>query len=119
MISAAQCDDALFSSISIDYETLESRRNDLVLFREQENGARMRDARVGDAIEVGWNLRRHRAGQHPKIPPAVLAAGSIAERGRIMQNQTRDRPMRRDVQCRRAPDARAEKDNGTIPGFVL
>ena len=108
MEGAAQRDRAFFSGVCLKDQPVKTRRDNFVLFRQQKNCRRATRSRVGDAVEVSWDLQRNRPGEQPQIPPAKLAQDNFAQRHRIMQNQSGDRTLCRDVKRSGCADARAE-----------
>jgi len=119
MVSTGQGDHLFLSGESIDHQPLKFWRNDLVVFGEKENSRRMNSFRIRDAIEFAWNLQGKWSGQEPKIPPAVVAQDYLAQWWRIVENQTADFAIGRNVHCHRAPDARSKNEDRRVLGFRL
>ena len=114
MARAGQRDDALFSGVSVDDQALELRRDDFIIFREEENGRHANGPGVGDAVQIGWKFFRHRSGKEPQVPPAELAQDDLPQGRRVVQDQARDFSMRGDMQRGGRPQARAKDNDGAI-----
>ena len=90
---------------------MKSRRDHFILFRQQKNRWPMDPLRIVDAVQVAWNLQRHRPGEKPRIPPTELTQNHLPERRWIMQNQASNGTIYRDMKSRRCAEARAENDD--------
>src|SRR5713101_4318302 len=110
--------DSLFSSVSVDDELLKTRSDNFILLCEQENSRRMHSFCVAYTVELARDLRGNRSGEQPKIPPAVLVQNHLPQRGRIVQDQTGDWSLCRNVQGGRCANARSENHNWTLGCFA-
>ena len=63
---------------------------------------------IGNAIEVAWNLQSNRTGEKPQVPPAIVAQNNLAQRWRIVEDQTANGAVSCDMQCDRASDTGTE-----------
>src|SRR2546423_9806109 len=114
MTGGGQRNDALFPGVGINDETLESRRDDFVVFGEKKNCGRMTRARVGDAVEIARNFLGHWSGEQPEVPPAKLAEDDLAQGRGIVQNQTCDFAMGGDVERAGSAEARTKNDDPAV-----
>src|SRR4029077_17633841 len=98
---------------------MKTRRNPLISFRQQKNGRRVTRFGVRNTVEVPWNLQGNWAREQPEIPPAKLTQNHLPQRGRMVQDQSGNRAMRRHMQRSRAAKACAEEQNWPCVGVAL
>ena len=88
-----------------------ARRNYFIFFREKEDCRCLNCLRIRNAVEISRNLQRDRTRKQPEIPPPKPAQDHLAQRQRIMQNQSGDRPLPGDMERSRAAQARSVEHN--------
>src|SRR5437667_8353218 len=97
VVRAGQGDHLFFAGERINHQTLKLRRNDLVVFGEKKDRGGMNSFCIGDAIEFAWNLQCDRSGQEPQVPPAVVAQDYLSQWWRMVENETADFAIGRNV----------------------
>jgi hypothetical protein len=116
VVRAGQSDYLFFSSERIDDQALKFWWNDLVIFGEKENCGSVNLVCIGNALELARNLQRDRSGQEPQVPPAVVQ-DYLAQWWRIVEKETADFAISRNVHCHCTPDARAKNEDRLAPNL--
>src|SRR5260370_5359078 len=119
VISTAHRDYAFLASVGVNYQPMKTRRNHLISLRQQKNGRRVTRFGIRNTVEVPWNLQGNWAREQPEIPPAKLAQNYLPQRGRIVQDQSGNRPRRRYVEFSGAAEACAIDHNWSCVGVAL
>src|SRR5213079_3337291 len=105
VIGVAERDNTLLSGVCVNHEPVIARRNYFIFFREKEDCRCLNCLRIRNAVELSRNLQGDRTRKQPEIPPAKPAQDHLAQRQRIMQNQSGDRPLPGDMERSRAAQA--------------
>ena len=111
VISARKQNHALFTSVSLNHEPVKARRDHFIFFREQKDRGRMNRLRICNTVEISRNLQRDGTRQQPEIPPAKLTQDHLAERRRIMQDQSGNPSMRSNMERGGCAETRAVEHN--------
>src|SRR5260370_3770280 len=119
VISTAHRDYAFLASVGVNYQPMKTRRNHLISLRQQKNGRRVTRFGIRNTVEVPWDLQGNWAGEQPEIPPAKLAQNHLPQRGRIVEDQSGNRPRRRYVECSRAAKPSATDHTRSSVGVAL
>ena len=72
VICAGQSDYPFLAGEGIDHEALKFWRNDLVILSQKKNSGSMNAFRIGNAVEVAWDLQGDGSGKEPQVPPAIV-----------------------------------------------
>src|SRR6266481_9046696 len=97
MIGAVQFDHAFFPAVGVNYQPVKARRDDFIPLGQQEDCRRMNRFRVLNAVEISRDLQRDWTRQQPQVPPPKLTKDHFTQRRWIMQNQSGDGTMCRDI----------------------
>src|SRR5713101_1036026 len=98
---------------------LVARRYHFILFCQQKDCRGMNRLAGGNTVELFRNLQRKRTSEQPQIPPTELTKNNLPESRRIVENQSCNRAVCRDMKRGSRTEARAKEHNWPVTCLAL